>query len=101
MVAVLFINEDFATIGYIRINAPWAINAGALCIVTAILSKIPILLLLITNIKAELMIIFTPIQSFSKAWNKRSVDAEDLQNFKSALTGCQLTKLLLNGCKMS
>lgn len=31
------------------------------------------------------MIIFTPIQSFSKAWNKRSVDAEDLQNFKSAL----------------
>ena len=47
------------------------------------------------------MTIFTPIQSFSKAWNKRSVDAEDLQNFKSALPGCQLTKLLLNGCKMS
>lgn len=31
------------------------------------------------------MTIFTPIQSFSKAWNKRSVDSEDLQNFKSAL----------------
>ena len=31
------------------------------------------------------MNIFTPIQSFNKAWSKRSVDAEDLQNFKSAL----------------
>ena len=48
--------RKFSTIGYIRMNAPWAINAGALCIVTVILSKIPILLLLITNIKAELMI---------------------------------------------
>ena len=47
--------RKFSTIGYIRINAPWAINAGALCIVTAILSKIPILLLHTTNIKAELM----------------------------------------------
>ena len=31
------------------------------------------------------MNIFTPIQSFSRAWSRRSVDAEDLQNFKSAL----------------
>lgn len=31
------------------------------------------------------MTIFTPIQSINKAWSKRFVDAEDLQNFKSAL----------------
>ena len=36
-------------------NALWIINAGVLCIATAILFKTPISLLPIMNIKAELM----------------------------------------------